>query len=241
MLEKRKKREYSEVSMAGYSCMKKLVLFLFVICAVLASCTTPSTPDISLPDPIASASSDTTYTNTPIPSTSGVGYFLNVTAEEGGTVPAELSGTYPAYTNVELVAYPNSGFSFYRWVDHVSDTHSSHNMRRNPINYMMQEYDASIVATFKETSELFHLDIIDGPHGGIPAGGATLYRGNYLEGEIIVGLITRSFPGWVFERWIVLSLDYGITGTIEHGVSTFTMPPYDVILVAEYSEREVTP
>ena len=95
-----------------------------------------------------------------------------------------------------------------------------------------------IVATFKETSKLFRLDIIDGPHGGIPMVGNS-YSGNYLEGDEIVGLIIRPHTSeWRFERWLILSLDYGIMGTIERGVSTFIMPPYDVILVAEYSERE---
>jgi hypothetical protein len=174
--------------------------------------------------------------STPTSSVPEAEYILNITAEAGGVVPIGLNGPYPARETIEIVAHPNPGFSFYRWVVYSDDSEGPWLFKnQNPAQFTIQ-WNLNIVATFKKASELFHLEIIDGPHGGIPAGGARVYSGNYLEGEVISGLIVRSHEGWVFERWIVYSNDYEIKGTIDRNVSTFIMPPYNVFLVAEYKE-----
>ncbi|MCL2678701.1 MAG: hypothetical protein FWF18_00115 [Dehalococcoidia bacterium] len=167
---------------------------------------------------------------------SEAGFLLNVTAGPGGTVQSEVNGTYSPREQIEITAYPDHGFSFYRWVVYSADSSGPWLFKnQNPARFAIQ-WNLDIVATFKETSELFFLSIVDGPHGGIPAGGASIYSGNYLAGEVIAGLIVRPNPGWSFERWVIFSRDFEIMGTIEHGVDTFVMPSYDVILVAEYKE-----
>ena len=212
--------------------MKKLIIGLFTICIGLASCT-PGTTSASPSD----SSTPTPSTTTPI--TPEVSYIINVSAGIGGTVPTELNGKYPAQTDIELEATPLPGFAFYIWeiVDYLDNGSviSQWIEKQNPIRWIVQ-HNMDIVATFKEASELFNLNIIDGPHGGIPVGGAARYSGNYLEGETIGGLIVRSLPGWAFEGWTIYSSDYEVIGTLDRSVGTFAMPPYDVILVAEYRE-----
>jgi len=179
----------------------------------------------------------TSSSSTPTPSEIGTVYLLNVTAGTGGTVSPDLSGTYPARERIELIAYPDPGYSFYRWVNPDGDPQDFFFFwRQNPAHFYIQN-DMNIMATFKEASELFYLDIFDGPHGGIPVGGARRIVGNYLEKAVIDGLVVRVHEGWSFEGWVVLSKDHEFMGTIERGVTSFTMPPYDVILVAEYKER----
>jgi len=196
--------------------MKRLVVFLVISCIVLMSC----------------AGSSTTHSSAPVPSETATEFLLNVTAETGGTVPAELSGKYPPSTNIELTAYPLQGFSFYRWIIYSGDSAAPQYTRnQNPARFTLQN-DAIIIAAFRETSKLFYFDIID-PRGGIPAGIASFVAGNYLEGEAI-GLMVRSDE---FERWVVYSSDFEVLEIINQNVITFIMPPYDVILAVEYREK----
>lgn len=216
--------------------MKKLVMGLSVICLALASCISSPT---SVPPSDSSIPMSSTPTTTPISMPVG-NYLLSVTAGPGGTVPTELSGVYPAHTTVEIIAYPDPGFRFYRWVVNSGDPENSHAIIRNPAQFAIYLCDVDVVATFKEASVLFHLDIII-DRSGLAAEGEPVYSGNFLEGEDVGReYILRPPLGWPFERWIVYSSNYEVMGTISRGVYTFAMPPYDVILVAEYREETST-
>ena len=213
--------------------MKKLLITLFAICLTSTSCTVGTTL-------VSSLDSNVPTSSMPIPDkTPGAGFILNVTAEAGGSVPAELSGTYPAGELIQLTALPEPGFRFHRWITNSDNPEDSQISHRNPIQYATRSHDVTITATFKEESVIFHIDIII-DRSGLVTEGEPLYSGNFLEGEEVArGFILRPPLGWPFEKWIIYSSNYEVMGTIDRGVNTFVMPPYDVILVAEYSEREI--
>ena len=200
--------------------MKKLAIIFIVFCIALMPCISCTPEGSGVPSETASTS------------------LFSITAANGGTVPAELNGRYPDGTRLEVTAIPDPGYAFYRWVDLESNDFLWPLLaKQNPAELTLYG-DQSIIATFRKASELFHLTITaDETRGSIAGGMGKYLSGNYFEGSVI-GLPwqMRPLPGFGFDKWVIYSSDGEALWTIDQWDAYFTMPPYDVIVMASFKE-----
>ncbi|MCL2150070.1 MAG: hypothetical protein FWH51_03965 [Dehalococcoidia bacterium] len=210
---------------------KKLLSCLFIACVALMSCTSGMPED----------------SNTPVSSPSEGSFFLNVTAGTGGSIAAGaaqfISGTYLEGAEIGLPSLrsdPESRFVFDKWVVYSSDFAVLRTIDQMNAVFIMPPYDVTVVATFKELSDLFNLTIIvDEARGYFAEGTASLISGDYYKGTTIKLPTAYPYSGFVFAKWVAYSSDHNVLWNTYIQDAELIMPPRDLILIAEFEGESI--
>ena|GEM_PF-2676223 len=210
--------------------MNKLIKIIIILCVAVVSCVSCSSKD------------SLTISSVPVTQALNIrlsGHVLDVVAEEGGTIPVELNVENDSFLNwVELAAYPDPGFSFYRWYIYTGDSDViSYTISQNPTRVSVQT-DMKAVAVFRKSGEIFLLTFDSGPGGGYAAGGGSFASGAYYEGDKIPVPSLRPLPGYAYDKIVAYSSENEIIwASDEYPPPPITMPPHDMTIIIMFKER----